>query len=160
MNNVSDSFRDGLRRFGLQFDGLPLERKDGKLVLHVVQGKLPADQYPPEDHHLKLAGFHANGSATTRELPLTFDAVGKPDTVALSAAWLVDQAEMAVMTRRREARKLVSDQALSSAPTPEAKRKLRLLRDLLDPPRPINLGRATGDQAFLSNAAWTDARVG
>ena len=57
MNDVSDFFRDGLRRFGLQSEGLPLERKDGKLVLHVVQGKLPADQY-----------HHSSGDVTAAEI--------------------------------------------------------------------------------------------
>ena len=45
MNDVSGFYRDGLRRFGLETAGLPLERKDGKLVLHLVRGKSPAGEY-------------------------------------------------------------------------------------------------------------------
>jgi hypothetical protein len=47
MNDISDFYRDGLRRFGIENDGLPLERKDGRLLLHVVRGKKPASAY----HH-------------------------------------------------------------------------------------------------------------
>ena len=64
------------------------------------------------------------------------------------------------MAHQPERRKLLSDPALSSAPTPEASRKLRLLRAVLDPPKPIDLADARGDHAFLSDAAWTEARVG
>ena len=45
LNDVSDFYRDGLRRFGLENTGLPLERQDGHLVLHVVRGKRPASAY-------------------------------------------------------------------------------------------------------------------
>lgn len=45
MTDVSDFYRDGLRRFGIENRGLPLERKDGRLVLHLVRGKLPASGY-------------------------------------------------------------------------------------------------------------------
>lgn len=45
MNDVSDYYRDGLRRFGIETTGLPLERTNGQLVLHLVRGKLPAAKY-------------------------------------------------------------------------------------------------------------------
>src|SRR5258708_2674499 len=45
MNDVSDYYRDGLRRQGIETIGLPLERKEGKLVLHIVRGQLPASEY-------------------------------------------------------------------------------------------------------------------
>lgn len=45
MNDISDFYRDGLRRFGIENNGLPLERKDGKLVLHVVRGQKPTSGY-------------------------------------------------------------------------------------------------------------------
>jgi hypothetical protein len=121
---------------------------------------LDVDQLPRDAYHLKLAGLHANGSATTLEFPLTFDAAGKSDAAALNATWLVAQAENAVMARRQNARKFLTDQAISAAPTPEAKRKLRVLRGIVEPPRPIDLSRSTSSQVFLSDAMWTDARVG
>jgi hypothetical protein len=128
-------------------------KDDGSFALDV-------SELPPDAYHLKLVGFHVNGSATTVEFPLTIDAAGKPDTLALSSAWLVDAAESAVMKRQPQARKLLSEQALSAALTSEAKRKLRVLRAVLDPPSPIDLGRARSDHVFLSDAVWTDARVG
>ncbi len=57
LNDVSDFYRDGLRRFGIANDGLPLERKDGRLVLHVVQGKLVASAYN-----------YASGDETAKEI--------------------------------------------------------------------------------------------
>lgn len=48
LNDVSDFYRDGLRRFGIANEGLPLERKDGRLALHVVRGRSPAADYTYE----------------------------------------------------------------------------------------------------------------
>jgi hypothetical protein len=48
MNDISDFYRDGLRRFGLECNGLPLEKKDGHLVLHMVKGESPASAYQHE----------------------------------------------------------------------------------------------------------------
>jgi hypothetical protein len=58
VNDVSDFYRDGLRRFGMETTGLPLERKDGKLVLHLVRGRLPASGYQVNSdpaHEIALA---------------------------------------------------------------------------------------------------------
>ena len=57
MNDVSDFYRDGLRRFGVETDGLPLERTGGKLVLHLVRGQAPANQY-----------HHESGDRTAAEI--------------------------------------------------------------------------------------------
>ena len=45
MNDMDGFFREGLRRFGLEAGGIPLEREGGKLAIHLVRGKLPAGQY-------------------------------------------------------------------------------------------------------------------
>ncbi len=45
MADVNDFYRDGLRRFGIETDGIPLERDGGKLTLHIVRGKPPASEY-------------------------------------------------------------------------------------------------------------------
>ena len=121
---------------------------------------LDLDGLRPDTYHLKLAGLHANGATTTHEFRLGFDARGIPATAPLNAGWVVDRAERAVMTRRTEARRLLSDQAIAAATSPESARKLRVLRDVLDPPTPIDLAKARGDRVFLSDAAWTSARVG
>ena len=81
---------------------------------------LDIDGLRPDTYHLKLAGLHANGSATTLDLSLTIDAAGRPDTAALTD-WLVRRAEEALMVRSPEVQTLLSDQALSTAPTPEAR---------------------------------------
>ena len=57
MNDVSDFYRDGLRRFGVETDGLPLEREGGKLMLHLVRGQAPANQY-----------HHESGDRTAAEI--------------------------------------------------------------------------------------------
>lgn len=45
VTNVSEFFRDGLRRFGVKSDGLPLERCDGHILVHVVRGRHPTGAY-------------------------------------------------------------------------------------------------------------------
>src|SRR6266550_7405437 len=59
MNDVSDYYREGLRRFGIETAGLPLERKERKLVLHLVRGRLPASKY-----------HHESGNVTAQEIRL------------------------------------------------------------------------------------------
>jgi len=110
--------------------------------------------------HLKLAILHVNGAADVEEFPLSFDASSAPEVAALNAEWIVDRAESAVMSRRPDARTFVNDEALSAARTPESARKIRLLRTVLDPATPCDLGTVRENSAFLSDAAWTDAKVG
>lgn len=43
--DVSAFYCDGLRRFGYEGNGIPYEKKDGRLDLHVVRGKKPASAY-------------------------------------------------------------------------------------------------------------------
>ena len=107
----------------------------------------------PDTYRLRLAGLYANGSMTTVDLSLAVNAAASDDPT-------VRRAEEAVMGRSPEARALLSDQALSAAPTAESRRWLRLLREVLEPPTPIDLAVATGEVASVSDAAWTDARVG
>lgn len=109
--------------------------------------------------HLILSALRVNGAAAGESFELSFGASG-PDVAALNAEWLVDRAELAVMAARPEARDFVSDAVIGAAPTPDAARKLRVLRAVLEPPVPFDLQTATGNSAFLSDAAWTDAHVG
>jgi hypothetical protein len=48
MTDVSGFYRDGLYRLGFKGDGLPLERSNGQLVIHPVQGLHPALHYQHE----------------------------------------------------------------------------------------------------------------
>jgi len=59
LTDVSDFYRDGLRRFGIESEGLPLERKDGRLVLHLVRGKRPASAYNYESGDETVAEIRA-----------------------------------------------------------------------------------------------------
>ena len=81
---------------------------------------LDLDGLRPDTYHLKLLGLQANGATTTHEFRLGFDARGIPATAPLNAGWVVDRAERAVMTRRTEARRLLSDQAIAAATSPES----------------------------------------
>ncbi len=49
MTDISGFYRDELDgRFGVKTGGLPLERKEGKLVIHLVRGQHPAAHYQHE----------------------------------------------------------------------------------------------------------------
>jgi len=96
----------------------------------------------------------------TETFPLSYDSSSTPDIARLNAEWLVDRAEMAVVLARLEARAFTDDSIIAAAPTPEAARQLRGLRAVLDPATPFDLPTVSGDTAFLSDAAWTEAQVG
>jgi hypothetical protein len=121
---------------------------------------LDLDGLRPEDWHLKLARLHVNGATSHEEFRLDYDGSKMPDVAALNAQWIVGQAERAVMHRQPDAWKLVNDEALGAVPTPETARKLRLLRAVLDPSAPIDLAAVRDHTAFLSDAVWTEAKVG
>jgi hypothetical protein len=144
----------------------PCVLRDGAftIVLHglrPVNWHLKALDARRRDHwHLKLARLHVNGAAIEQEFRLDYDASSVPDVAGLNEQWIVDRAESAVMQRRPEARQFMSDDVLAAAPTPAAARKLRLLRSVLDPVPPSDLAAVRDDSAYLSDATWTDAKVG
>ncbi len=113
----------------------------------------------PDTYHLRLAGLHANGAATTLGLTLTIGPARGPDEAAEDDP-AVRRAEEAVRSRSSEARALVGEPAIAAAPTPGAKRLLGLLRSILDPPPPADLASTPGDRASLPDAVWSEARVG
>ncbi len=45
IQDISDFYGEGMRRFGFTGGGLPVERKDGHVSLHLVRGIGPADSY-------------------------------------------------------------------------------------------------------------------
>jgi hypothetical protein len=147
---VSDRFDDHAART------FPCVLEDGAFTLDLA--KIRAEKSPR--WHLKLARLHVNGASVAEEFSLSFNASGAPDVAALNAEWIVDRAENAVMTHQPDARKFVSDEVLAAAPTPEAARKLRLLRAVLDPTAPIDLATVQDRSAFLSDVKWTEAKVG
>ncbi|MDB6152218.1 MAG: hypothetical protein JWL90_671 [Chthoniobacteraceae bacterium] len=114
----------------------------------------------PDSYHLKLAALHVNGGTTTREYNFQFDAKGAPDAAALNASWITSRAENAVMKRDANAQTLLTDDAIAAAPAGLVQRKLQLLRTVLKPVQPLDLATATEESVFLSDAAWSDAKVG
>ncbi len=131
----------------------PCVLKDGAFTLD-LDGFHPGTQ---KLWQLKLARLHVNGATADELFPLRYDAQTAPDLTALNVQAIVDRAELAVMQHRANAQTLVDDAA---APTPEAARKLRLLHSVLNPATPFDLRTVSGNSAFLSDAAWTEAKVG
>lgn len=133
----------------------PCVVKDGRFALNL-------DGIETNHWHrfqLNLTKLHVNGAAETENFLLSFSRWGT-DVAALNAEWLVDRAEVALLEARPEVRDFVSDTAIDTAPTLEAGRKLRVLHAVLEPPPPIDLQTVADNNVFLSDAVWTDAKVG
>jgi hypothetical protein len=129
---------------------------DGEFVLPLAG--LQRDTY-----QMRLVGLQANGGTVVWRLKLAFDGAGQPDVAAVEAAWneaLVERAERWVQSGDRDARVFVSDEVIAQAASPEAQRKLRVLRAVVDPVGPVSLGTVTADRTFLSDVEWAEAKVG
>jgi hypothetical protein len=112
-------------------------------------------------YRMRLASMHVNGATAEQELPLRIGANGKCDPLDLQAEWVVGRAERALLRHDdKGARGLLDDRHVAAAPTPEAKRKLELLRSLLDPAEPVDLQTTGDDKVYLSDSAWSEASVG
>jgi hypothetical protein len=69
LNDISAFYRDEmLQRYGVKTEGLPLERREGKFVLHVVKGKQPSAHYD-----------YSSGSETWNEVKQVLGGKIKPD---------------------------------------------------------------------------------
>ncbi len=110
--------------------------------------------------NLRLARLYCNGASIRRHFWIQFDSEGKPDLATLEMAQVVGRAEEAVMRHSPNAQSLLCDSAIAAAPSPETQKRLRLLRSVLEPATPFDLASVQGNTAFLSDAAWTDAKVG
>jgi hypothetical protein len=78
----------------------------------------------------------------------------------LNSGWLLIQAEAAVLRGEANARNLLTDEAIARAVPADLQSKLRILRAAIDPPPALDLASIAADRVFLSDVAWTDARVG
>jgi hypothetical protein len=136
----------------------------------------------PGNWHLKLCRLHVNGGTATEEFSLGYDDAHVPNVAEMKSAWTVDgkqialakgtdvnalkdewiaaKAESMVMRHRSDARKFLKDATLAAAPESEAARKFQVLRSVLDPVAPVDLAAVSDDSVFLSDANWTDAKVG
>lgn len=112
-------------------------------------------------YRLRLASMHVNGATSEQELPLRIGGNGKCDPLGIQAEWVVGRAEQAMLRHDdKGARVLLDEEGIAAAPTPEAKRKLELLRSVLNPAKPIDLPTTRDDKVFLSDSAWSEASVG
>jgi hypothetical protein len=111
------------------------------------------------NYNLELTLLHVNGGTFTKQFRFTCNSVGVPDVASLNGEWLVQRAETAVTQRQPEARAMLTAE-LPSSYGKEIHGKLQVLRDILEPPTPFDLATVKGDQAYLSDAAWLDAKVG
>lgn len=115
------------------------------------------------DYRMKVVSLHVNGGFVTRHFQFGVDADGRPDAAALNGAWLsaaFERAERATISGQPNARSLLTDEAMAQNVTPEERRKFQLLRAVLDPAPPLALADIAGNQVFLSDVAWTDAKTG
>ena len=111
-------------------------------------------------NRLSLTILHANGETWSELLEWKVDRLGKSNLSELNSEWLVDRAEIAVVEGDPQARAFLGDDSLAAVTLPEAGRKLRVLRGVLDPAVPVELAMVKENQQALSDAAWTEANVG
>lgn len=129
---------------------------DGRFVL-------PLAGLKRGNYNVRLVGLHANGGTTVWRLKLGFDAAGRPDIAAVEALWngaLVERAERWLRSDRPRARVFVSDDVIAHVRSSDVQRRLRALRAVLEPAAPTALTGVTGGSVFLSDVAWTEAKVG
>ena len=133
---------------------IPVLVRDGKF-------EVPFQRMRAEPYHLKLSALHMNGATTTGNADLTHTAAGEPDAEALNLGWTTARAEQAVAQGKADAGKLLTEEAITAAAgSPETRRRLRILRAVVNPVPPVELAGVTEDKVFLSDVAWTSAEVG
>jgi len=114
----------------------------------------------PDNYWLKLASLHVNGAVSTEYFDLKVGTSKEINVGEMNGEWLVDRADLAIGRGDPRVREFVSDEVVSSAPTPGSAAKLRVLRGLVDSPAPTDLSLVDEDHAWLSDATWTSAEVG
>ncbi len=114
----------------------------------------------PGQYHLNLAALHVNGATSAHKLQFTVGADGVPKVDQLNDLWITQRAEGAVMRREAIAGSFLTAEAIAEAHTPDVQRKLKTLRDVLNPPTPTDLRSSDAHEVFLSDAAWKSAKVG
>ena len=117
----------------------------------------------PDTYRMNVVSLHVNGGFVTREFRLQVDSSGRPDAAALNLAWreaFVGRVEQIILTGQPNARSFLTQEAIADAASAEDRRKLRLLRAVLDPAPPLALAGIAEGRAFLSDVAWTEAQTG
>ncbi len=127
---------------------------EGKFAVELTNLNAPA-------WNLHLGCLLVNGAESREKLTVQCNEKGEPAAADFNANWTLRTAEQTLMRHPADAKKLLTDEALATAPTDEARRRLRLLRALQNPePEPLDLTTTKAARAFLSDARWTKAEVG
>lgn len=133
------------------------------VVLDGSAFSLPLTGLKPDRYRMQLTSLHVNGAHSRWNLEFDFDATGVPRVAALQEAWnaeWVTRAESAVARGSRTAPSFFSDEMIAQAPSTEARKKLTVLRAVVHPPAPFDVATVAGNSASLSDAKWTEAKVG
>jgi hypothetical protein len=114
----------------------------------------------PAAYHLQLKSLHVNGGTAEQQLEFEFDRNGQPDAGALTSAWLLGRARTAVLSGDPQAGRFLTEERLAPVSDRETLRQLAALRAIVASPPVLDLATVTGPSVFLSDVAWTEARVG
>jgi NPCBM/NEW2 domain len=127
---------------------------DGNFSLDIIR------QISPQSS-IKLGCLLANGAESRLSSTLRRNDTGEFLTDELLTDWTVGPAQQAYMRDPAQAARLLSAEALATAPNAEARRRLQLLQAMQDPaPEPIDPTISEAPRLYLSDAAWTSAAVG
>ena len=117
--------------------------------------------FRPGDARLRLTAQHCNGAARNVDTHVQTDRSGRPNIELLNAAVRLVSVEAAVRAGDlKDAQAGLSDETLRAVPEGMVRDKLGILRDLVDPPEPIDLGLTIAKSVSLSDAKWEKATVG
>jgi hypothetical protein len=113
-----------------------------------------------QTYSMRLSSFHANGAIGLEQYAIGSNFAGEPDASELNASFVVSRAESAVAKGASNARAFVTDDAIARAPTVDARSKLHVLRDILEPPARLDLKTCGEERVYLSDAIWRKGEVG
>jgi len=131
----------------------PTVLKDGTFSLEI-------SGLAPTSYQMRLSILHANGATTAYSYPFGFNEAKEPDAAAINDEWLIDRAEVAIRRTDSSAGTFVSDDVMVSLKTEAARKKMRVLKNVIQPAQPVDPAIAEGSELYLSDAVWKDAKVG
>jgi hypothetical protein len=122
--------------------------------------ELELDGLKKGDYGLQLSVLHPNGVAVNYDFTIAINAAGQPDVETFRDQWRVMAAEASFIANDPKVRELLTDEKIAETSSPETKVRLQILRALLKPTAPIAPAACTSNVLFLSDAEWTEAKVG
>lgn len=114
----------------------------------------------PGEYRLRLAILHLNGADTNFDYHLNVDAKDQANVAQLNENVVLQNAISAVVSGNAEAAKMVTDEIIREATTPEVVRKLKVLQQATVAAEPIDLHATQQKKVSLSDAKWDSAKVG